>query len=289
MSALAVLAAVLIASRTAIRVRSSGAAAAVSRMLIITRDGISLSRQVDAELGRLKVVVRRGRRRRSVARFEPDAPVPLGKVSYGDLCSGGYLLAVGPGGVGYLDAPAVRISAGPYKDTFVLCFDPQEVPRVTRPVELLEETSTVTGTVDVLDGGYVVRMSWAAYEIPSWKLVYDPQRRAHRIVREPGDKVRARAVRVDICVRLPEYPECEVCAAVGRLTRIDGEVSGRLEGVSGRRITAIHRNVIDLLALAEELEIARFPHVSGYSEGYVVARLTVEMPSGEEMRWEEPV
>lgn len=279
----------MIASRAAIRVRSSRAAAAVSRMLIIAEDGISLPRPVDAELGRLKVVAQRGRRRRCAARFEPDTAVSFGRVSYGDLCSGGYLIAVGSSGVGYLDAPAIRISAGPHKDTFVLCFDPREVPRVTRSVELLEESSVIAGTVDVIDGGYSVKMSWVAHELPSWKLVYDPQRRSYRIAREPGGKFRARGARVDICVKPPECPDCEVCVEIGRLTKIDRETYGRLEGLNGRKIAVVHKYRADPLSVAEELNIARFPHISGYSGGYVIVRLTMENPYGEDIKWEEPV
>lgn len=287
LAALAALLAVLVALRAVARVRPSRAVAAIKGALVVSKDGVSLPSPLRAELGRFRVVAGRGRRRLD-ARFEPETSVAFGEVSYGDLCSGGYLFAVGPSGAGYLDAPALRVAEGPYKDTLVLCFDPQEVPSVTRSIEISEGPSMVTGVVSSLGGGYSVRMSFAA-EAPSWRLVYDPQRGSYRIAREPWDRSRVEEFRVDICVKPPECPECEVCATVVRTAKAGLEIPGRLEGLSGRRIAVVHKSRVDLPGLAEELEIPRLPHISGYVGGYVTVRLTMRMLHGEDVRRDEPV
>lgn len=263
------------------------AVSAVRRMLAVSGEGISIGKPVDAELGRLHTSVWQGRRRYTSVKFSSFKEVVLSTITYEDLCSGGYLLAVGPNRTGYLEVPAMRISSGLYKNVLILCMDPNKVPRVAKSIEVSEDSSTAKALVEVLDGRYLARVSWVSHELPSWRLVYDPQRKMHRIVKEPGERSRARSLRVEICVRSPEYPTSEVCSVIAKIAKVGSEESGALEGLTNRKIVVIHKDKLDLLELAKELEVSRYPHISGYSEGCVRVKVILDIPSAMDIKREE--
>lgn len=104
------------------------AVAAIRRMLVTDEEGVSLSRDLDVEFGRLRVTGVNGRRGyRSFTEFAPSSKLLLGKIRYRDLCSGGYLLAIDSEGNGYLDALAIRVSTKPFRNVLIACLDPLEV------------------------------------------------------------------------------------------------------------------------------------------------------------------
>lgn len=165
--------------------------------------------------------------------------------------------------------------------------DPNKVPRVAKSVEVSEDASTARALVEVLDGKYLAKISWVPHDLPSWRLAYDPQKKIHRIVKEPGERSRARSLRVEICVASPEYPTSEVCSVVDRFARVGGEELSALEGLANRKIVVIHEDKIDLLGLAKELEVSRYPHISGYSRGLVMVKMVLDIPPNKDIKREE--
>lgn len=264
------------------------AVAAIRRMLVTDEEGVSLSRDLDVEFGRLRVTGVNGRRGyRSFTEFAPSSKLLLGKIRYRDLCSGGYLLAIDSEGNGYLDAPAIRVSTKPFRNVFIACLDPLEVNTLNKSIEIVEETSAAKSIINVSNGRYSAKLSWTSLELPSWRLVYDPKRGSYRIVKEPGMGARVRSVRVEICAKSLGYLTPEVCATIIRLARVDTEASGMLEGLSSRRLVVAHMANINLLKLAKEVGIDRYPHISGYSSGYVKAKLTFEVSMARDIVREE--
>ncbi|MEM1623657.1 MAG: hypothetical protein QW543_05960 [Sulfolobales archaeon] len=118
-------------------------------------------------------------------------------------------------------------------------------------------------------------------------MVYDPKRGSYRIVKEPGIGARVRSVRVEICAKSLGYLIPEVCATIIRLARVDTEALGMLEGLSSRGLVVAHMANINLLKLAKKVGIDKYPHISGYSSGYVKAKLTFEVSMARDIVREE--
>ncbi|MEM2006869.1 MAG: hypothetical protein QXG17_01995 [Sulfolobales archaeon] len=287
---LVILSVLALALREIRRSRLAKAVVAVKKMLVTGEEGVSFSRPLNAELGRLTIVGIVGRKGyRALAEFTPSSKLLLGSIRYRDLCSGGYLLAVDSVGNGYLNTPAVRILIKPFENVLVACLDPSEVHTVAKSIEIVEENSTAKSVIHVSGGRYSARVSWESFVLPSWRLVYEPMRGSYRIVKEPGVGVRVRSVRVEVCAKSLSYFTPEICATITRLAKVDSEASGTLEGLIGRRLVVVHMAYVNLLDLARELGIARYPHISGYSSGYIKAKLTMEVPMAKNIVREEPV
>ncbi|MCS7099396.1 MAG: hypothetical protein RMH84_03710 [Sulfolobales archaeon] len=270
-----------------IRARPPKAVEEVRIMLRTLDSGISLPRYVEGELGRVFIVTQRAGGWSTVVEFSAESKLILKDVLYRDLCSTTYLLALDERRLGYLEAPAIRVTSEPYRDTFIMCLNPQSVPRISKKVSVFEDTSSVEGVIELLDGFYRARAVWLPHELPSWRLIYDSRRRTFRIVKESRDGAVVGEVQVDVCVRPPTRLRTEVCATVVRSSRLGSEVRGSLDGLRELKLLITHRDNANLFKISGELGVSRYPHVSGYSEGCVSARVVLQTSTTQRISGEE--
>ncbi|MCX8185359.1 MAG: hypothetical protein RMI56_02925 [Sulfolobales archaeon] len=256
--------------------RSSKAVLAIKKILVTSDSGISLPGHTEGELGKVYVSTHSRRSRRTVVGFSAISKISLNYVSYRDLCFSSYLLALDAGGSGYLEAPAIRVISEQYRNTFIVCLNPLVTPRLTKRVDVFEDASLAEGVVELVSGYYQARATSLRHDLPSWRLVYDAGRGIYRIVKELGESVRVGEVRVEVCVKPLKYLPTKICATIVRSDKLGLEEWGRLEGLTKLKILVFHKDSIDLFKLSREVNLSKYPHISGYSEGLVSVKLVLE-------------
>jgi len=262
----------------------------VSRVKNLTQfldDGISFSEPVQVEFGVLRARGYYSRGYHVATEFTVSSSALASKIRYEDLCSDAYLLAVGKQGIGYLIAPAVKISSRVGRNVVIMCLDPAKTPKLSKSLEITESQALVKSEVKVADSGYLVRASWLVTGIKQWRIVYDEKKGVHTIVSEPDAGSKIRGVMVKLCVK-PRIPFAgEFCINFLEIKKPGDEVVRELEGLKERKIIIEHLNNINLRKLTKNLGITNYPHISGYAGESIKVKLVLNIPLAKDLVKEE--
>lgn len=251
----------------------------ISRIKNLTRfndDGVSLAKPVSVEFGVLRVRGYYSRGYHVATEFLRKGSAVVDVISYEDLCSDAYLLAVDASGVGYLIAPAAKITSREGKNVVITCLDPSKTPRLNKSIEVTESQTIMKSSVDLINGRYLIKGSWVIGSAGQWRVVYDEKKGVYTITTEPEVENRVRGAVIKLCVKPQMTFASEFCAKVAEVRKLNEEVTRELEGLRRREIIIDHLNTIDLRKLIKTLGITKYPHISGYAKEAIKVKLVLD-------------
>lgn len=275
-----------------LRALSYEKASRIRSMIQFLDDGISLAKPLEVEFGFLRACGYYSKHYQVVVDFEKYSKALVDKIPYSALCSGAYLLATDSMGVGYLIAPAVKVTSPRLGGVAILCLDPSKTPRLSKSIVGLEG---ITSEVSLVGGKYVVRASWTTTTYSQWRVVYDEKKGIYTITTTPKSESRLRGATLKLCVKsrrtfiIPRLFPVEICSSVLEIRKPGEEVVKELEGLPERRIIVESMNYLNLARLASTAGVTTYPHISGYAEGMIKAKLTHDIPLKKDVVVEEEI
>ncbi|MEM2021555.1 MAG: hypothetical protein QXP80_04970 [Zestosphaera sp.] len=269
-----------------------GSSRAVSRVKELTsflKEGLSFAKPLSVEFGVLSARGYYARGYHVETRFSGIKTAVLSNISYNDLCSVSYLLAVDKRGVGYFISPAVRINSDDGKNVLIACLDPLKIPRLGKSVEVVNASSIASSSVNLIDGKYVLKASWSVVGAGSWRVVYDERRRTYTVATGSEERGKVRGFRVDLCVKPPIKYGSEICRTAINIEKPVQEVTEVMQGLNTRKVLITHKGLVNLLKIAREVGVEIYPHISGYAENTVRVRLVLDIPLAKDIVREEVI
>lgn len=272
-----------------VRVSNSRSASRIKSLTRFSSEGISLAKPLQVEFGVLRAIGYYSKGYHVITEFLKRGSAFVDSISYKDLCSDAYLLAVDWRGIGYLVAPAVKIVSRGGKNVVIMCLDPLKTPKISKLVEVVDSRTRVESEVKIVDGRYVVKASWPASSATQWRVVYDEKKGVYTITTEPAVEVRVRNVLVKLCVKSSVLSAGEICRHVLEVKKPGEEVLRELEGLQERRVFIEHLDLVNLASLARSLGITTYPHISGYAENMIRVKLVLNIPFSKDVVKEEVI
>ncbi|MEM0014493.1 MAG: hypothetical protein QXS42_01055 [Zestosphaera sp.] len=273
----------------AVRVSNSRAASAVRSSVRFFDDGILLAKPMEVEFGLLKARGYYSRGYHITTEFFRRSSALVDRITYSDLCSDTYLLATDSRGVGYLIAPGVRIASREGRNVIIMCMDPSKIPKLSKSIEITESQTSVRSEVELKDGRYVVKASWAVSTPGQWGVLYDEKKGVYTITTTPEVRGRVRGAAVKLCARPQQALAVEICDTVLEVRRPGEEVVRELSNLQERKVVVEHLNLINLSRLAKSVGITTYPHISGYANGMVRVKLVLDIPLARNVVREEVI
>ncbi|MFN3268243.1 MAG: hypothetical protein ACK416_03170, partial [Zestosphaera sp.] len=101
--------------------------------------------------------------------------------------------------------------------------------------------------------------------------------------------------KLKLCVKprqtfiIPPIFPAEICSSILEIQKPGEEVVKELEGLPERKIIVESMDYLNLARLASTAGVTTYPHISGYAEGMIKAKLTHDIPLKKDIVVEEEI